>query len=464
MSKEVVDLLLVGARVFTDGGLVDASVGVKDGEIAFISSRHWAPPATKTVDLTGKLLLPGFVDTHVHFRDPGLTYKEDFLTGTRAAAAGGFTCVVDMPNNKPALLTRERFRNKRDDVGTRAIVDFALYAGATNLPEIPGMLEEGAIGVKIFMVSDPKSHYPHDPELFTGDDGVLYDTLTIARDHGAYCAVHPTNQQIFTHESRKRWAAGTTGPKDFMAAYFGENFVGDHTSISTLIAMSEAAKARTHILHVRTEQSIRMIHQAHEEGTPVTMEINPKYMLLGEEDMAALGPLSTPYGLPATQRAKLLEYVKKGWVDVLATDHAPHTRDELAPGWKDAWSIPFGNPQLDHASAILLTRVNEGVLTLESLVKVLCENPARLIGVYPRKGAIRAGADADLVVVDMNRKGVLNDEECQTKVGWSPYSGKAFHGRAVMTISRGDIVMEEGKVAATPGRGRFIPGPTRKPT
>ena len=456
--------MLVGGHAYTDGGLVDASLGIKDGEIAFISSRQWSPPATTTIDISGKVILPGFVDTHVHFRDPGLTYKEDFLTGSQAAAAGGFTCVVDMPNNKPALLTRERFREKRDNVATKAIVDFALYAGATNLAEIPGMLEEGAIGVKIFMVSDPKSHYPHDPELFTGDDGVLYDTLSIARDHGSYCAVHPTNQQIFTHESRKRWAAGTMGPKDFMAAYFGENFVGDHTSIGTLVSMSAAAKARTHILHVRTEPSINMIHQARGEGTPVSMEINPKYMLLGEEDMAKLGPLCTPYGLPAEQRRVLLEYVKKGWVDVLGTDHAPHTKEELEPGWKDAWSIPFGNPQLDHVSAILLTRVNEGVLTIESLAKVLSENPARLIGAYPRKGAIRIGSDADLAVIDMNKKGTLTDAECYTKVGWSPYSGKQYHGRVVMTISRGEIVMRDGQVSGNPGRGRFIAGQARKAT
>jgi dihydroorotase (multifunctional complex type) len=454
--------MLVGGKVFMDGGLVDASIGVKDGEVAFVSSRHWTAPARETIDITGKLALPGFVDTHVHFRDPGLTYKEDFLTGSQAAAAGGFTCVVDMPNNKPALLTRERFRQKRDSVSAKSIVDFALYAGATNLPEIPGMLEEGAIGVKIFMVSDPKSQYPHDPELFTGDDGVLYDTLALARDLGSYCAVHPTNQQIFTHESRKRWAAGTTGPKEFMAAYFGENFVGDHTSIGTLIAMSEASKARTHILHVRTEASIKMIHAAREEGTPVSMEINPKYMLLGEEDMARMGPLSTPYGLPASQRSKLLEYVKKGWVDVLATDHAPHTREELEPGWKDAWSIPFGNPQLDHASAVLLTRVNEGVLSLESLVAAFSERPARLIGAYPRKGTIRAGSDADLAIVDMDKRGVLTDEECRTKVGWSPYSGRSYHGRVVMTIARGEIVMRDGVVSGKPGRGKFIAGRARQ--
>lgn len=455
MTKSV-DLLLVGGDVYTDGELMPASVGIADGKIAFISKQDWVPTAKREINISGRIVLPGFIDTHVHFRDPGLTYKEDFFTGSQAAANGGVTCVVDMPNNKPALLTRQRFKDKRDSVAEKAVVDFALYAGATNPEEIPGMIEEGAIGVKIFMVSDPKSEYPHDPELFTGDHGELYDVLGLARDLGVYCAVHPQNQQLFTHESRKRWAAGTTGPRDFLEAYFGENFVGDHTAISTLVEMSRASGARTHILHVRTERSIKMIREAAAEGVPVSLEINPKYMLLGEEDMARLGPACTPYGLPLTQRSILLKCVRDGLVDVLATDHAPHTREEMEPGWQDAWSIPFGNPQLDHVSTVLLTLVNEGVLTLDSFVKTMSSGPAKLLGIYPRKGALHVGADADIAVVDMAAMGTLSDDDCYTKVKWSPYSGRAYRGHVTMTIAGGRVVMENGRVTSEPGGGRFI--------
>lgn len=455
MTKSV-DLLLVGGSVYTEGELTPASVGIVDGKIAFISKQDWAPSAKREIDISGRIVLPGFIDSHVHFRDPGLTYKEDFFTGTQAAANGGVTCVVDMPNNKPALLTRERFKDKRDSVAKKAVVDFALYAGATNAGEIPGMVEEGAIGVKIFMVSDPKSQYPHDPELFTGDHGELYDVLGLARDLGVYCAVHPQNQQLFTHESRKRWAAGTTGPRDFLEAYFGENFVGDHTAISTLVEMSRASGARTHILHVRTERSIKIIREAANEGVPVSMEINPKYMLLGEEDMARLGPACTPYGLPLTQRSTLLKCVRDGLVDVLATDHAPHTREEMEPGWQDAWSIPFGNPQLDHVSTVLLSLVNEGVLTLGSFVATMSTGPAKLLGLYPRKGTLHVGADADMAIIDMAATGTLSDDDCYTKVKWSPYSGRDYRGRVKMTIAGGRVVMEDGHVTTEPGGGRFI--------
>jgi len=453
---KIVDKVFVGGHIFTPGGRISGTLGVADGKIAFISSTHWTPAAGEVVDVSGKLIVPGFIDTHVHFRDPGLTYKEDFLTGTRAAAAGGVTCVVDMPNNKPALTTEDRFRHKLAEIREKAVVDYALYGGATQIDEIPGMLRLGAIGIKVFMVRDPKSHYPHDPELFTGDDGVLYDTLKLVTEHGHYCAIHPTNQQIFEHESRKRWEAGTTGPREFMAAYFGENYVSDHTAVSTLIEMARASQARTHILHLRSEPGIRAIQRAKEEGVPVSMEVNPKYMFTSYEDLEARGPLAVPYAMTPAQQQMLLDCTNRGWVDVYGTDHAPHTKEEMEPGWKDAWSIPFGNPQVEHYITALLKLVSEGRMSLETLVRVCSEQPARLMGVYPRKGSIQVDSDADLAVIDLEARGTLSDGDVYTKVGWSPYSGLAYHGRPVMSVVRGRIVMRDGKVIGSPGWGQLI--------
>jgi dihydroorotase len=450
-----VDMLFVGGDIFTPGGLIRGTLGVEKGKIAFISSSDWTPPASETIDVSGKVVVPGFIDSHVHFRDPGLTYKEDFLTGTRAAAAGGVTCVADMPNNKPALTTEARFHAKLAAIKNKAVVDYALYGGATQLTEIPGMLRAGAIGIKVFMVRDPKSHYPHDPELYTGDDGVLYDTLKLATEHGAYCAVHPTNQQIFEHESRKRWEAGTMGPREFMNAYFGENYVSDHTAITTLIEMARASKARTHILHLRSEQGIKAIQAAKQDGVTVTMEVNPKYMFTSFADLQAKGPLCVPYAMSPENQQMLLDCTNRGWVDVYGTDHAPHTLEEMEPGWQDAWSIPFGNPQVEHYITALLTRVSAGRMSLETLVRVCSEQPARVLGVWPRKGAIQADSDADITVIDLNARGVLSDK-VYTKVGWSPYSGMEYHGRPVMTFVRGRMVMRDGQVMGEPGWGQLV--------
>ena len=188
------------------------------------------------------------------------------------------------------------------------------------------------------------------------------------------------------------------------------------------------------------------------------MEVNPKYFLHTAEDMKRMGPLCTPYGLPDSVRANIKKEVERGTVDVLGSDHAPHSRQELEPGWKDAWSIPFGNPQLDHYVSALLTCVNEGTFSLRTLARTLAENPAKLIGVFPKKGAIRIGSDADFTIVDLAARGTFDDKNLGTKVQWSPYTGRAYTGRPVMTIVRGNVVMRDGTVTGQPGGGQFVNG------
>jgi dihydroorotase-like cyclic amidohydrolase len=308
------------------------------------------------------------------------------------------------------------------------------------------------------MITDPKTGYPHDPELFTGDDGVLYETLKKVKSEGSFCAIHPGNQEIFAHESRKCWAAGTTRPKDFLSAYFGDDFIADNTAISTIVILASAAKTRTHILHVRSENAVKIIKAAKETGQKISIEVNPKYLLLNENDMERLGPLATPYGLSEKQQGILWEYLNNGQVDILASDHAPHTKEEMLPGWEDAWSIPFGNPQIDHVVTVLLSKIEERRTSLETLIRAYSEMPAKLLGIYPRKGVIQVGSDADFTVIDLNAKGTLSDGNLYTKVAWSPYSGWKFHGQPVMTIVRGRVVMNQGKVVGEPGWGQFIGG------
>lgn len=452
-----VDMVLQDAAIYTNSGIVKGCLGIEDGKIAYISN-GWVSSSKETISMDGKIVVPGFIDTHVHFRDPGFPYKEDFTSGSRAAAAGGFTCVVDMPNTKPPVTTAERFRDKLDKISKKSLVDFALYGGGTKIEEIPAILDAGAVGIKIFMVTDPRSHYPHDPELFTGDDGVLYDTLKCVSAEESFCAIHPGNQDIFVNESKKKWDSGRTGPRDFMDAYFGEHFIADHTAISTILILGRAAKARTHILHLRTEEGIRMINSAKQTGNLASIEVNPKYFLLGSKDLDTLGPLSTPYGLSDKERQDLWDCLNSGKVDLLATDHAPHTKNEMDPGWKNAWTIPFGNPQIDHVLSVLLTKVQEGITSLQTLIKTLSEMPAKLIGIYPHKGVIEVGSDADLTVLDLNHDSTLTDKDVHTKVGWSPYTGSKIRGKPIMTLVRGKVIMKDGKVIGEPGWGRFIPG------
>lgn len=453
----VLDLIIQGGEIVTPHGRFPGTIGIINGKIALVSNGTMVA-AKETITADGKIVIPGLIDSHVHLRDPGVIYKEDFTTGTRAAAAGGFTFIADMPNTKPPVTTVERFREKMSAIQGKAITDYALFASGTQVDQIPGLLDAGAIGIKLFMVTDPKSGYPHDPALFTGDDGMLYDILKRVASEGGFTSIHPGNQEIFVHESKKCWASGKTEPRDFLLAYFGEHFIGDDTATSTICILAGAARCHAHILHLRSEKSLSIIERAREAGDRISIEANPKYMVLGADDMERLGPLVTPYGLTKSQQDVLWRGVNSGLVEVLASDHAPHTKAEMEPGWKNTWSIPFGNPQLDHVIPVMLTKVNEGRMSLETLVKSFSEMPARLLRVYPDKGAIQVGSDADLTILDMNAKGRLSDAEVYTKVGWSPYDGWNFTGRPIMTIVRGRVVMRDGKVIGTPGWGKFIPG------
>lgn len=197
-----IDLLLLGGVIVGPNGRFRGNIGIESGKIVLISE-NWEPSAKEVIDLEGKIVTPGFIDSHVHFREPGITYKEDFTTGSQAAAAGGVTYVVDMPNTKPAVTSAERFLEKLEIIKNKSIVDFSLYTGGTNIDQIPALLDAGAIGIKLFMVADPKTGYPHDPELFTGDDGVLYEILKRVAEEGSFCSIHPANQEIFVHESKK---------------------------------------------------------------------------------------------------------------------------------------------------------------------------------------------------------------------------------------------------------------------
>ena len=212
---------------------------------------------------------------------------------------------------------------------------------------------------------------------------------------------------------------------------------------------------RTHILHLRSEPGIRIIQTAKEQGVPVSMEVNPKYMFTTFADLDKKGPLCVPYATSPESKQMLIDCANKGWIDVYGTDHAPHTRDEMEPGWNDAWSIPFGNPQVEHYMTALLSFVSSGKMTLKTIIRMCSEQPARLMGVWPRKGCIQVDSDADFAVLDMNARGTIPDK-VYTKVGWSPYSGMQYHGLPVMTVVRGKVVMRDGKVIGQPGYGQLV--------
>ena len=308
---EPFDLLLRGGKVYTGGALTDCDVAVKDGTVSALLKRGEQVDARETIDVSGLLVLPGVIDTHAHFREPGFTHKEDIETGTRAAAVGGVTMAVDMPNVRPSVNSPERFIEHRELAESKAIVDFCHWAGPPqNLDEIKDLMDLGALGIKVFMWKDTKRDYPHMPELGITDLGHLYEIFVACEKCGAICGVHPHTQDLMHHVEKKYfWDKGLTDPKAYAQALrYGKSMNYD-IAIATLILLARATGVRLHVLHTNTALAIEMIEKAVSRGLPVTSEMNPMHVFLTWKDIEKIGP----YALGSWTPPEDAEAIRAAW-------------------------------------------------------------------------------------------------------------------------------------------------------
>lgn len=451
------DLCFSGGRVFVGGELVDADLYVKGEIVALLSSRAAIRHTARVVDVSGKLLLPGIIDLHAHTRDPGYTHKEDFFTVSQAAAAGGITTWVDMPNVEPPTTTTELLEEKRSRAAKQSLVDFGHFASGVDLAEIPKLAAAGVTGYKIFQVSGA---YPHDPRLALNEEGKLLERFRAIAKTGLPCVVHPFNQPLFDFFSEEAFAQGKPRNHVTFSEIYTRNVIWE-SAIASLLALQRESGVRLHVVHTHAAGSLRLLRRAKAQGQRVTVEIDPKYFHLGRKDLAEKGPQVCPAGFVPEDEERMAEIwnsLRDGTIDNLGSDHAPHTHEEIEKQRTDAWSAAMGSPQYDHLLSIFLNDVHLGKITLPQLVRSLSENPAKILGIFPRKGALLPGSDADLVVVDFEKERTLNNDELYTKVKWSPYAGWRVKGAPVLTTVRGKIVAENGRVVGERGHGKYITG------
>jgi dihydroorotase (multifunctional complex type) len=460
---EKLNLLIKGGKVFLNRKFAEANIAIKDEKIHSITDLGAPlPPADRTIDAQGKQVLPGLIDTHVHMREPGFTHKEDITSATQAAAAGGVTLAVDMPNVKPSTNSYERTVEHKALAATKAVVDFNHWIGPpADLTEVDKIISEGVIGIKVFMMNDTKRSYPHMPELGILSYGHLYEIFQACAASNAVCAVHPHSQELFEWiEKRYFWEKGLTKPEDYAHALrYGDSIVYD-TAFAALFILARSAKVKLNLLHLNTYLGTRMAEWYYNDGVDLSCEMNPPHFFITMEDVKKRGPYVLGSWTPPKDQDALWKVVQSESLPFPAfwgTDHAPHHIDEKEIGWKDMWKAHGGAPYVQDYLSLFLNAASQGRITLERIVELGCEVPAKRFGFYPRKGVIQVGSDADFVIVDLNKERTITKKQNYSRAGYNPFEGWKVKGVPVHTIVRGTVVMEEEKVVGKPGFGQFIP-------
>lgn len=429
---ETFDLVLRGGTVVTAGGTSVADVGVKDGRIARVGDLA-AGSGGEVIDCRGLHILPGVMDTQVHFREPGAEHKEDLETGSRAAVLGGVTAVFEMPNTNPPTTSAGALADKVRRASGRMHCDFAFFVGGTrdNATDV-GELERlpGAAGIKIFMGSSTGS-------LLVDDDETLRTILSRTKRR---VSVHAEDEPRLRERMHlRRESDPSTHPvwRDDVAAL---------KATERLTRVAEETNALVHLLHVSTADEIAFI-RSHKRN--VSVEITPQHLTFSADDYARLGTRlqMNPPVRAAHNRAALWEAIADGTADVLGSDHAPHTLEEKAKPYP---ASPSGMPGVQTLLPVMLDHVAAGRLSVERLVDLTSAGPARIFRMAG-KGAVEPGYDADFSIVDLARRETLTDAWSASRSAWTPYAGMTVRGWPVGTIVRGCRVMWDGALVTTGG-------------
>lgn len=451
----MLDLLLRNGKVYTEDGFRDLDVGVVGERIALVGAPGAVVDAKKIIDATGKHVLPGIIDWHAHLREPGLTHKEDFQTGTAAAAAGGVTMVCTQVNTDPVPDTVEHYRLQVELAEQKSLVDFnplacpLAYEGGW----VPKLAEQGAGWFKFFQ---KVAAYPYSTPASTSDTVRILKAFQAVAETGKFVAVHPWDHFFWDEAVRivesaglpmtlKNWRHHTYTDAEMTGAAY------------QLYYLAKKAGVRWYALHAWHRGYIDLVRLAKGEGkidVIASVEMMPAIDAVDDIYDPGSGDW-IPVGHDAAPDADYLwAAVRDGTIDLLGSDHAPHTRDEYHPD--DPLHTPAGYGMLDWYGHLLLDYVNKGRLSLERLVEVTSVNGAKAFGFYPRKGSNTPGTDADFTICDMDKEWTIDSKRIYAKCQLSPYHGRKLKGLVTHTVVRGTVVMQNGEVIGTPGFGKFI--------
>lgn len=441
-----VDLNLIGAKILIDNVLIECGIAVDEGKIHKIGKPVNLPKAVNAVDVKGNLVLPGLIDVHVHLRDLGLSYKEDFKSGTCAAAAGGFTTVLDMPNTKPPTNSPDGVKEKIERASRQLFVNIGFYGDfPVEMKNFDEMVQLGVIGFKVNL-------YNPTTELNVDDDALLLNALKQASELNCVTAIHAEDRSTVAGRAISLQRIGKTSPDAYLEAHPPK---AEIIAVKRMLKLIKESGVHGHFSHISVAETIPLIEKAKQEGLSLTCEVTPHHLFLTETELRRLGGIAlTDPPIRSRSNATSLWYgLEERVIDVIASDHAPHLMMEKEK--PNIWEIPPGIPGLETTLPLLLTKVNRGEMSLSRLIEVLAEKPAEIFGLR-RKGFIGTGFDADLTVIDLKRKFTVDASKFYSKAKYSPFDGWQLTGKTAKTFVAGQLIMEDGEIVADPGSGSVL--------
>ena len=459
------DHVIKNGTIVTPAETYKANLYIKDEKIAAITNEELPGEVKSVTDAKGKYVLPGFIDTHSHSRDGrnGAHYKEDFFHSSMAGACGGITTILEMPNCNPAIYNVANLNDLIEVITPKAHVDFGVWGlclGNLNLDQILPLSEAGVCGFKYFWgyAIDSKTYqlvYNYQegmkdviPPL---DEGEIYKIFREVAKTGQLVGIHAENFYLIKMLSEEVKASGD---KSYAAVLRSRPPVSEMTVIETGILFAEALGTHLHILHLASGDAVRLIRDAQKQGINVTAETCPHYLALTDKDFDRVGALLKGYPPIRTQHDQdlLWEGLNDGTLSFVCSDHAPHSYEEKM---KDYWDAPAGMTNIEIMGPVMINAVNQGKLTINQLAAVMSENQAKMFNLYPQKGSLEVGTDADIVVVDMDTEYIMDQEKLHSRTKLTPFNGLKMKGKVDATFLRGKKIVEHGEMIAEPG-GKFI--------
>ncbi len=446
------DLFLKNARIINEAGEFYGGIVIDSGKILQLVSEDVSVSALQTIDFEGKVVLPGLVDGHVHLNDPGREHWEGYQTGTMAAAAGGVTTVLDMPlNSTPPTTDADRLACKRKVAAESAVVDYAHWGGFVddNLSCLEEMHRQGVIGFKAFASNSGV-------DFARLNDDLLLAGLQDMHRLGNLIGLHAENEWVTTYLGKRMRYAGRV---DRAAWCESRPIYTELEAIQRACTWAQISGGYLHIVHASSASAIQAVELARRNGVSVTVETCPHYLFFDQDDFIEIGPAAKcAPPIRSRQEVELLwQAVLAGLVDTIGSDHSPCNWGEKEPGMQDIWKAWGGISGLQSMLPVLLTEgVHNRHMSLSQLVRLTSANPARLFGLYPQKGALQPGSDADLVVIDLEREWALTADHLFYKNKHSAYVGRPFKGAVERTFVRGKTVYHDRHIVAEPGFGKLL--------